>query len=233
MSLVFLYWTGADVSVRWEQLHISYDKMKNEEEEFTAGLRKCCESSYNNSHCQANASGVSWTAVFQPTDPAEIVVSGAYKSSQDCYFAVCYGLPIVSEQWLYTLENRFRACWKKVADSEDSFSLPDAQDERFRPPLDPSLRNTSATLGFWIPRPGNRTLFNGWHVIGLKTTKVGFESCAALTPRPSRTSGTTSPWARNGARLRFSTLFLSHQQTSLTVSRLWSTLRAHQDDSLW
>lgn len=124
---------------------------------------------------------MSWTLQFQQDDLPTIVVSGQFKSSPDCYFAVGYGVPIVSEQWLYNLTNRLRACWKKIADSVDSFTLPDSADPALRPPYDPSLRNAPANPGFWITRPANRTLFVGWRVVGLKAARVSSKrSCCTF-----------------------------------------------------
>lgn len=100
-------------------------------------------------------------------DLPDVVVSETYRNSQDCNYAMCYGIPIVTHAWLQLLGFKVKACWKKTADSEDSFRIPSPESEEVRPKLDPALKNR-LSLSFWKPDPSRRHMWSKWNVLELK-----------------------------------------------------------------
>jgi hypothetical protein len=67
------------------------------------------------------------------------------------------------------MQQRLAACWKKVADHQDSFVLPDYLDAAFQPGFGPGLTNARSTKEAWQPRAGRSTMFQGWEIIALKS----------------------------------------------------------------
>ncbi|BEI99204.1 hypothetical protein CcaverHIS631_0402470 [Cutaneotrichosporon cavernicola] len=140
--------TGVDFYAEWQDLQIAYDGFKNETEEFKDGLRK---------HC------VSWTTKTDAN--TDVVVAEELSNASNPSLAVCYGVPIVTSGWLSILSNRLKVCWKKTADWEDSFTMPDLDD--FLPKMKEGLPTHRADPGSWRIDASNRTLFERFYVIGL------------------------------------------------------------------
>ena len=111
-------------------------------------------------------------STFEETSPPDLVISPSYKSSTSTNYAVCYGVRIVLPFYLQTLQGRFNACWKKVADSQDSFELPDQELDEFQPGLDAALPNTRRGVECWAPDKRRRNLFKGWKIFGLRPKVV-------------------------------------------------------------
>jgi hypothetical protein len=116
----------------------------------------------------------------------------------DCNYAVCYGVRILLPLWLEALVGRLNACWKQVADSADSFGLPDETESRFQPQLDTVMPNNRKDTSLWQPDEKRCTMFKGWTIMGLKGKAVSkalvradLGSCRKAVPRRhgSRLSG--------------------------------------------
>lgn len=120
----------------------------------------------------AHPPGIPWSASFDTDDIPDLVVAAAYKSSIDCNYAVCYGVRIVLPTYLDNLLARLEACWRRIADSQDSFTLPDAASSDFQPNLDSGLPNLRSEIRCWLPDRGRRELWKGWTVMGLKGKTV-------------------------------------------------------------
>lgn len=123
--------------------------------------------------CLTTNTGLSWTEAFDVDDPPEVVIAAALKSSHDNNLAVCYGIPIVTPAWLSMLSMRLRACWKTVADSQDSFEVPSTSDPDYEPPMDDSMKKVKVRSdpAAWRPKKANRTLFKGWKAIVMRSAK--------------------------------------------------------------
>ncbi|KLT42941.1 hypothetical protein CC85DRAFT_285099 [Cutaneotrichosporon oleaginosum] len=153
---------GVDFYVQWQDLHIAYDGFKNESEEFKDGLRK---------HC------VSWT--IKTDADTDIVVAEEYSIASNPSLAVCYGVPVVTPPWLQILHHRLKVCWKKNADYEDSFSLPEV--DEYLPKIKEGLPTHRADPGSWRIDPMNRTLFEKYWVIGLMGPRKQLKDSVYLT----------------------------------------------------
>ncbi|GMK58702.1 hypothetical protein CspeluHIS016_0601440 [Cutaneotrichosporon spelunceum] len=154
--------TGADFYAEWQDLQIAYDGFKNETEEFKDGLRK---------HC------VSWTTKTDAN--TDVVVAEEYSNASNPSLAVCYGVPVVTPGWLSILSNRLRVCWKKSADWEDSFTMPDV--DGFVPKMKEGLPTHRADPGSWRIDPSNRTLFERFYVVGLMGPKKQLKDSVYLS----------------------------------------------------
>lgn len=117
-------------------------------------------------------SGIPHLSTFEETSPPDLVISPSFKSSTPTNYAVCYGVRILLPLYLETLQDRLNACWKKVADSQDSFGLPDQELDMFQPTLDAALPNTRRGTECWIPDKRRKTLFKGWKIFGLRPKVV-------------------------------------------------------------
>jgi hypothetical protein len=166
----------------WADLHLQYDKMKDESEEVHETLRKFCEP--RSFGCWSELivrTGVSWTQTFDISDKPHFVLSSTYKSSPECNYAVCFGVRILLPAYLNALLSRFRACWKKVADSQDSFSLPDEMDRIFQPQLDTALPKSRGDVQCWLPDDRRLEMFQGWKLMGLRGQAVSQSEVASRT----------------------------------------------------
>lgn len=85
---------------------------------------------------------------------------------------MCYGIRILLPSYLHDLLVRIAACWKQLADHEDSFRLPDETSPEYQPPIDPAVPNTRKAIEAWLPDPTRQTLWTGWKVMGLKATRA-------------------------------------------------------------
>ncbi|ORY23559.1 hypothetical protein BCR39DRAFT_549174 [Naematelia encephala] len=139
--------------VVWKDLHIQYDKMKDQSDQVRDTLNRYC---------------ISYTLAFDINDKPTYVLSPALRNNPDCNYAVCYAIRILLPLYLDTLISRLNACWRKIADSQDSFSLPDADETRFQPALDPAVQNIRSDVEQWLPHEARPTLFRGWKVLGLR-----------------------------------------------------------------
>ena len=151
--------------------------MKDENDEVHETLRRYCKPSYyfTISLELIDYLGVSWTQAFDINNKPHFVLSSTYKSSLDCNYAVCFGIGILLPSYLNELVDRLRACWKKVADSQDSFVLPNAAGEVFQPKLDPALPKSRSDAKCWLPDPRRADIFRGWCMMGLRGKVVGQE----------------------------------------------------------
>lgn len=108
---------------------------------------------------------MSWTL---KTDPeTDVVISEEYSNAVNPSLAVCYGIDIVTPAWLQALNIRLKVCWKKNADWEDSWEMPDVKNPGFVPKLKDGLPPHRADLAAWRVDPANRILFSQYSVIGL------------------------------------------------------------------
>ncbi|EIW73239.1 hypothetical protein TREMEDRAFT_59407 [Tremella mesenterica DSM 1558] len=140
----------------WIDINIQHPKFKDESEETQSAMRR---------HCLAH------TLAFDPSNKPTFVLSQTYCATPHCNYAVCYGIRILLPIYLEALLAKCNACWKKVADSQDSFALPPEEDPRFQPPLDPNLPNVRASVECWLPDPGRSALFEGWSIMGLRAER--------------------------------------------------------------
>ncbi|KAK8844689.1 hypothetical protein IAR55_006538 [Kwoniella newhampshirensis] len=145
-------------TTEWKDLSLQYDKMKDEPDQVKETLWSYC---------------IPWTLAFEVNDRPNYVLSTYLRSNLDCNYAVCYGVPIVVPTFLEAVIGRLRACWKKMADSQDSFSLPDQDDpHRFQPEFDPTptsaLPASRKEKRNWQPERSRETLFQGWKTMGLR-----------------------------------------------------------------
>ena len=141
----------------WIPLSIQNTQMKDQTDEVRAFLSNYC---------------ISQTAEFDTVSLPTCVLSTAYKANPDCNYAVCYGVRILLPAYLDALVAKCAASWKLVADSQDSFDMPDEEDPQFQPPLDPSLANARMDVNSWLPDKNRRHLFAGWQILGLKGSRV-------------------------------------------------------------
>lgn len=118
---------------------------------------------------------MSWNEAFDRNDRPDVVISEQYTNSQACNYALCNGIPIATPAWQQILGYKLKACWKKNADSQDSFQMPSATSDDVRPHLDPVMK-TRQSLGLWRPDPARRTMWSKWHVLELKKPK-GVSDC--------------------------------------------------------
>ncbi|ORX41292.1 hypothetical protein BD324DRAFT_613998 [Kockovaella imperatae] len=141
-------------TVHWESIDLCYDKFKDESEGTMQLLRDYC---------------IPWTQSFDAATPPSLVLSLTFKNTTECNLAVCYGVQIVTPAYLLALTQKLNACWKLVADHQDSFSIPSADLPNFQPTLDPSLPKSRALIDCWLPDQKRRTLFAGWKILGLRS----------------------------------------------------------------
>ncbi|KAK4684742.1 hypothetical protein P7C73_g5427, partial [Tremellales sp. Uapishka_1] len=147
--------------VVWKDLHLLYEGMAKEEEPVRETLHKYC---------------ISYTASFDDhVNRPNYVLSSAYKPSPDTNFAVCYAIRILLPAYLEALRNRFIACWKKVADSGDSFTLPDETAASLQPQLAAQLPNMRNHVQCWLPDERRPVMFKGWQIMGLRGRNVPAE----------------------------------------------------------
>nr|XP_019048266.1 hypothetical protein I302_02034 [Kwoniella bestiolae CBS 10118]OCF27196.1 hypothetical protein I302_02034 [Kwoniella bestiolae CBS 10118] len=137
----------------WRDLIIQYDKFKAESDEVNTILRQYC---------------IGWTQSFDTTSRPTIVLSAAYRSNVDCNYAVCFAIRILLPSYLHAIINRLKACWKKMADSQDSFALPDQDAEQFQPDFETTLQATRKDRKAWLPDKSRETMFKGWKIMGLR-----------------------------------------------------------------
>ncbi|WWD22759.1 hypothetical protein CI109_107252 [Kwoniella shandongensis] len=142
-------------TTEWKDLSLQYDKMKDESDQVRDVLRTYC---------------IAWTQAFEINNRPDYVLSTYLRSSLDCNYAVCFGVPIVLPSFLEALIGRLHACWKKMADSQDSFTLPD--ENEYQPEFDPhpstALPASRKERRTWLPDKSRETLFSGWKVMGLR-----------------------------------------------------------------
>lgn len=123
---------------------------------------------------------MSWTTKTDAN--TDVVVAEEYSHAVNPSLAVAYGVPVVTPGWLQILHHRLKVCWKKNADWEDSFNMPDL--DEYLPKQKEGLPAHRADPGSWRIDPSNRTLFEGYCAIGLmgprKVSLVGVSSL--LTP---------------------------------------------------
>ena len=161
---------GSWFTVTWEPVSICYDKMRDESEDLKEMLRRYCE-------CQATplsgsltlSLGISWTQTFEAASPPTLVLSQTFKNTTECNSAVVSATHILLPAYLQGISHRLNACWKKIADSQDSYSLPPFDDPLYEPELDAGLPNTRRMKEMWLPDERRRTLFKGWKITGLRT----------------------------------------------------------------
>ncbi|WVQ94224.1 hypothetical protein IAU59_001302 [Kwoniella sp. CBS 9459] len=137
----------------WKEIGLQYDKIREESDATRDLLRQYC---------------IAWTQTFDLNSRPTYVLSPVYKSNADCNYAVCFGIRIVQPSYLEALISRIKACWKKMADYQDSFTLPDEEDDAFQPELDGSLPASRKDVRCWLPNAKRQTLFQGWKVMGLR-----------------------------------------------------------------
>lgn len=102
------------------------------------------------------------------TDPdTDVVIAEELSNAVNPSLAVCYGINIVTPAWLQALSIRLKVCWKKNADSEDSFVIPDVSNPDYQPKMKEGLPAHRADLGSWRIDKSNRTLFSKYAVVGL------------------------------------------------------------------
>lgn len=108
---------------------------------------------------------------LDPNVRPDVLVSPALTPNNDCTYAVCYGVPIVTPAWLQMFAAKLRACWKKAADSQDSYSMPDTSNVAYEPPLDPdAAKKQRGDRRAWRTDRENRFLFSGYRVVGISKT---------------------------------------------------------------
>lgn len=117
-------------------------------------------------------SGIYHTPAFEEERIPDVVISSSYRAITTNNYAVCYGVRIVKPNYLSDLIKHLAICWKKVADSQDSFVIPDSADEEYRPSLDDALPLTRKQEAMWLPNPRRKRLFAGWKILGLRTKNV-------------------------------------------------------------
>lgn len=151
--------------------------MIHEPDTTTDILRRYCKPAIyqRSSGCLVDKLGIPWKTVYKPAeetiiDHPTVVLSPTYKSTLDCNYAVCYGVRILTPSYLPALIGAVDSSWKKIADSQDSFSLPD--ENNFLPTLDPKLPNTRNDVAVWLPDPDRQNLYKGWTILALKSAVV-------------------------------------------------------------
>ncbi|WVQ64386.1 uncharacterized protein L199_002551 [Kwoniella botswanensis] len=144
---------GMWFTAEWKDLVIQYDKFKDESDEVKETLRQYC---------------IGWTQSFDTTSRPTIVLSVTYRSNVECNYAVCFGIRILLPIYLHAIISRLKACWKKMADSQDSFNLPDQDAEVFQPDFDNALQASRKERKAWLPDKRRETLFKGWKIMGLR-----------------------------------------------------------------
>lgn len=178
-------------SLQWKPLHFTNDKMKEVKEEEQKYLRSYCTCVYLP---RADSAGVSWNQSFDLKDRPCVVISQQYRNSQDCNYALCYGIPIVTEAWLGLLSVKLNACWKKSPDWEDSFDVPSVDADGVRPTLEPHLKNRQS-LSLWKADRSRQEMWSEWIVLELKKPKgVRWPEECAADVRPSWMLDTTRLW---------------------------------------
>ncbi|OCF42159.1 hypothetical protein I317_04010 [Kwoniella heveanensis CBS 569] len=140
-------------TTEWRAVGLQYDKINEESDATRDLLRQYC---------------IAWTKIFDIENRPTYVLSPLYKSNADCNYAVCFGIRIVQPSFLEALISRIWACWKKMADYQDSFTLPDEEDDAYQPELDGGLPASRKDVRCWLPNKKRQTLFKGWKVMGLR-----------------------------------------------------------------
>nr|XP_018266236.1 uncharacterized protein I303_00211 [Kwoniella dejecticola CBS 10117]OBR88394.1 hypothetical protein I303_00211 [Kwoniella dejecticola CBS 10117] len=144
---------GMWFNAEWKEFSIQHDKMRDESAEVKQLLTQYC---------------IAWTQSFDISARPSIVLSAQFRSNIECNYAVCFGIRIVTPSYLHALIGRFKICWKKMADSQDSFTLPDQESEEYRPDFDTALPASRNDPQAWLPDPSRETLFKEWKVLGLR-----------------------------------------------------------------
>jgi hypothetical protein len=117
-------------------------------------------------------SGIAYTEAFDQARLPTYVLSSTYQTNVFCNYAVCYGIRILKPEYLHYLLAAADASWKQVADSQDSFSLPDETSPDFAPEINDSVTAGRRDLKLWLPDPARPTLFKGWKVLALRANIV-------------------------------------------------------------
>ncbi|WWC67234.1 uncharacterized protein I206_101141 [Kwoniella pini CBS 10737] len=144
---------GLWFTAEWREFSIQYDKMKDESAEVRQLLTQYC---------------IAWTQTFDTSSRPTLVLSALYRSNVECNYAVCFGIRILTPSYLHAFISRLKACWKKMADSQDSFALPDRDAEAFQPEFDNALPTSRKDPQVWLPDEKRETLFKGWKFLGLR-----------------------------------------------------------------
>lgn len=90
----------------------------------------------------------------------------------ECNYACCYGVRILQPEYLRDIVRRLGSCWKPRADAEDSFRLPDTENEKYRPTFDTTLQAFRCNYDSWNPDPRRPTIFKGWKILVLRSKQV-------------------------------------------------------------
>ncbi|WRT63291.1 uncharacterized protein IL334_000196 [Kwoniella shivajii] len=144
---------GMWFNTEWKDLGFQYDKIKDESEEVREVMRQYC---------------IAWTQSFDTNSRPTIVLSSSYRSNVECNYAVCFAVRILLPSYLSAVINRLKVCWKKMADFQDSFSMPDQDAEEFQPDYDGVLPASRKERKAWLPDENRLTLFEGWKILGLR-----------------------------------------------------------------
>ncbi|WVR03162.1 hypothetical protein IAU60_000152 [Kwoniella sp. DSM 27419] len=137
----------------WRELSLQLDRMKDESDDVRDLLRQYC---------------IAWTQTFDLANRPTYVLSPTLKANADCNYAVCFAIRILLPSFLEALLSRLKSCWKKMADHQDSFMLPNEEDPIYQPELDTALPASRKDKEKWAPDPRRETLFQGWTIMGLR-----------------------------------------------------------------
>lgn len=163
----------ANGSAYWKPLYYAFEtRFTDDDLAMIDSLKRYCE--LPPPLLKLTPPGVSYTSTEFPRDNLpNVVITPSYRGSISCYHAIVFGIPMASLEWLTMLNARLRRCWKKVADSEDSFSVPDVDDPGYRPTFDPTaFKGVQTKPEFWYPpRPENHAMFADYSVVVLRTKK--------------------------------------------------------------
>lgn len=119
--------------------------------------------------------GIYHSPSFEEDLLPDLVISSTYRTTAPMNYAVCYGIRILKPEYIHDIVMRLGTCWKRVADSQDSFTWPEVEDEQYRPRLDGSLPMTRNSETIWLPDPKRKRLFAGWRILGLRSKQVSPE----------------------------------------------------------
>lgn len=123
--------------------------------------------------------GISYTLAFDTDSPPAVVLSPTFRAVNDLSYAVCYGIPILKPEYLIYLFDKLVGSWKKIVDSQDSFTLPGPAMQELQPTLDEKLPVARKAVHAWLPDPSRRELFKGWNILALRGK--GVSRCALLS----------------------------------------------------
>jgi hypothetical protein len=153
--------------------------MKDETDELREALKSYCMFILTDRESIATHSpGIPWSPAFDTDRIPDFVISSTYKANPECNYAVCYGVRILLPEYLREIVGRLGGCWKNRADGEDSFKLPDVEDEKYTPAFDTALQAFRANTESWRPDPRRPTMFRGWKILVLRSKAV----CPPLQP---------------------------------------------------